>query len=95
LDDYTAPTQGCVSFTFVWYGDYLKFLDEYLGKHRRIRLAGLVARMRAIRNAHTVLGGEPEEKIPLEKLGMDGRIILKRGIRNNLWGFWLDLSCLD
>jgi len=44
---------------------------------RRMRWAGLVARMGEGRGVHRVLVGKPEEKRPLGDPDVDGRIILR------------------
>jgi hypothetical protein len=46
-------------------------------KSRRMRWAGLVARMGERRNPYRILVGKPEGKRPLEDQNVGGRIILK------------------
>jgi hypothetical protein len=43
-------------------------------KSRRVKLAGLVARMRDMRNAYRIFVGKYERKT---QFGLDGRVILK------------------
>jgi hypothetical protein len=42
------------------------------------------------KNAYLVFVGEPEERIPLQKIGVDARIILKLIIHERNGGSWLD-----
>jgi hypothetical protein len=56
-------------------------------KSRRMRWAGHVARKRERRGVYRVLVRKPEEKRPLGRPGVDGRIILKWILRKwHVWG---------
>jgi len=46
-------------------------------KSRRMRWAGHLARMGKRRGVYKVLVGKPDGKRPLERPGLDGRIILR------------------
>jgi hypothetical protein len=60
----------------------------WVKKSRRMRWAGNVARMIEMRNAYKILVGKPEGKRPLRRIGVDGKIILrKRG--GKLWTLFI------
>ena len=66
-------------------------------KSRRMRWAGLVARMGEDRGVHRVLVGKPEGKRPLGDQDVDGRIILRwifrklEGVMGTGWS-WLRIG---
>jgi len=63
-------------------------------KSRRMRWAGHVARMGEMRSVYRVLFGKPEGKRPLERPGVDGRIILRWIFRKWDVGVWTGWSWL-
>jgi hypothetical protein len=54
--------------------------------------AGHEARTRDMRNADTILARKPEHKMTFADLGVDGRKILKRVLKKQIWECGLDPS---
>jgi hypothetical protein len=63
-------------------------------KSRRMRWAGLVARMGEKRNAYRILMGKPEGKRPLGRLRRRWVENIKMGLRETGWDDmdWIDLA---
>jgi len=61
-------------------------------KSRGLRQVGHLARVAKMRNAYKIFVGKPEEKRPLEELGVVGRITLECMLRSYGGEVWTGLD---
>jgi hypothetical protein len=65
-----------------------------LGKSRRMRWAGHVARIGEERKVYKVLVGKPEGKRPLGRPSVGGKMGSEWILRRLAWGVWIVFDCL-